>query len=172
MDWTLQCLCMISIWKQKLSAYSTVANCLLQLTLLHKCAAWYVYVFLFSGNRFFYLGDKQVVLVFNCAHLCIICNLEQCLSLVLQIKDCTQSKVEEYMSAVVSIPLCHSQSGACPAPGLFSKILCYFCELKTWSNVRQNKTSTGNGVLQTLKLFQVKRPVVSFPKIFPLLRLA
>jgi len=107
--------------------------------------------FLFSGNRFFYLGDRQVVLVFNCAHLCIICNLEQCLSLVLQIKDCTQSKVEEHTSAVLSILLCHSQSGACPASGLFSKIHHYFCELKTWSNVSRNETSACSGVLQTLK---------------------
>jgi len=69
-----------------------------------------MFMFFFSVEiGFFYLGDKQVVLVFNCAHLCIICNLEQCLLLVLQIKNCTQSKVEEYTSAVLSILLCHKQ---------------------------------------------------------------
>lgn len=81
----------------------------MQITLLHSVLLGMFMFFLFSGNRFFYLGDRQVVLVFNCAHLCIICNLEQCLSLVLQIKDCTQSKVEDihlqscpYFSATVS----------------------------------------------------------------------
>lgn len=66
-----------------------------------------VCLFFFFAVEIGFLLGGQVVLVFNCARPCIICNLEQCLLLVLQIKGCMQSKVEEYTSAVLSILFYH-----------------------------------------------------------------
>jgi hypothetical protein len=69
-----------------------------------------VHYFLFSGGRFFYLGN--IVIVFNCAHLCIICNLKQRLSLDLKIKVVSKSgtnahlKSNPYFSALVKYDPC------------------------------------------------------------------
>lgn len=67
-----------------LSECSTVVKSSVQLCYASVLLGFYY--FPFNGGRFFTWGI--IVIVFNCAHLCIICNLEQRLSLELKIKGC------------------------------------------------------------------------------------